>query len=141
MGGMEGFAQRLVALRSERNMKQQDLADALNVSRTAVASWETGHRTPDIKHLKKISSLFGVSIDYLVGQSDRRVSTLPEWFEKLRPELQNRITENEELATLMLRAMNRATTANLPMKVIERLLESQIESYEMIQEMVKEDKE
>jgi hypothetical protein len=37
--------------------------------------------------------------------------------------------------------MNRATTANLPMKVIERLLESQIESYEMIQEMVKEDKE
>jgi len=138
MGGMEGFAQRLVALRSERNMKQQDLADALNVSRTAVASWETGHRKPDIKHLHQMANLFGVTIDYLAGRSPRRSDSLPEWFEKLSPEWQKRLTENERLSALMLRALDRATAANLPPKVLEKLLESQIESYEIIRRMEEE---
>lgn len=141
MGGMKEFGKRLVELRTERKMKQQDLADALNVSRTAVASWETGHRTPDVKHLDQIASLFGVSVDYLLGRTERRTESLPDWFENLRPEWQKAITENEKIAALVLRAMNRMTAANLPLKTIERLLENQIESYEIIQDMVKEDNE
>lgn len=56
-------------LRKERNLTQDDLASQLGVSYQAVSKWETGTSCPDVALLPKLSSLFGVSVDYLFGRS------------------------------------------------------------------------
>ncbi|MCR4679351.1 MAG: helix-turn-helix domain-containing protein [Lachnospiraceae bacterium] len=52
--------------RIDKEMTQQALADALNVSATAVSKWENGHSLPDITMLEPLSSILGVSITDLV---------------------------------------------------------------------------
>lgn len=53
-------------LRTEHNLSQGDLAEALGVSRQSVSKWETGGSVPDLDKLVKLSQLFGVSLDELV---------------------------------------------------------------------------
>lgn len=53
-------------LRTERNMSQGDLAEALDVSRQSVSKWETNASVPELDKLVKLSRLFGVSLDELV---------------------------------------------------------------------------
>lgn len=59
--------QTIYRLRTEKNMSQGDLADALGVSRQSVSKWETGNATPDLERLVKMAKLFGVTLDELVG--------------------------------------------------------------------------
>lgn len=63
------LAENIYRLRSEQNMSQLDLADALEVSRQSVSKWETGTAVPELDKLVKMSDLFGVSLDELVGRS------------------------------------------------------------------------
>lgn len=60
------FGEKLASLRKQANMSQIDLADKLNVSRQAVTKWENGNGLPDLDNIKKISSLFSVTIDELL---------------------------------------------------------------------------
>lgn len=60
------FGEKLQALRKDRSLTQEELAEALFVSRTAVSKWESGRGYPGIDSLKAISRFFGVSIDDLV---------------------------------------------------------------------------
>lgn len=53
-------------LRTERNMSQGDLADALEVSRQSISKWETDGSVPELDKLTKLAELFGVSLDELV---------------------------------------------------------------------------
>ncbi len=66
------FKDRLVALRKEKGMSQEDLAEYLGLSRQALSKYELGLSEPDISTLMKLSSLFEVSTDYLLGKSDGR---------------------------------------------------------------------
>lgn len=61
---------RLAQIRKEKNFSQQKLADTLGVSRSTVAMWETGPNQPDSDMLLRISALFRVSVDYLLGGTD-----------------------------------------------------------------------
>lgn len=63
---------RLKQLREENNLSQLDLANKLNMSQQAISAYEKGAREPDIDTIKKISDLFNVSTDYLLGKSDIR---------------------------------------------------------------------
>ncbi|MBP8625332.1 MAG: helix-turn-helix domain-containing protein [Syntrophorhabdaceae bacterium] len=54
-------------LREQHNLKQINLANALQVSPQAVSKWEKGASLPDIETLVKISRLFNVSMDFLLG--------------------------------------------------------------------------
>lgn len=49
-------------------LSQQQLANALCVSRSAIAKWESGNGMPDIENLKMLSKLFCVSVDYLLNE-------------------------------------------------------------------------
>ena len=60
------IGERIQALRKQRGMSQEQLADALSVSRQAVSKWETDESQPDIERLAEISSMFNVSTDYLI---------------------------------------------------------------------------
>lgn len=55
-----------------RNMKwsQEELADRLQVSRQAVAKWESGQSWPDVENLLGISEVFGVSLDSLLKKDE-----------------------------------------------------------------------
>lgn len=58
--------EKIQRLRTEQNLSQKELAEKLEVSRQAIAKWETNRGIPDIENLKRIAQLFNVSIDYLV---------------------------------------------------------------------------
>ena len=60
------FAEKLQFIRKNHGYTQEELADKLDCSRQAVAKWEAGAGLPDIDNLIRISSIFNVTIDYLV---------------------------------------------------------------------------
>lgn len=61
------LGENIYRLRTEKNMSQGDLADALEVSRQSVSKWENNSAVPELDKLKKLSQLFGVTLDELVG--------------------------------------------------------------------------
>lgn len=62
------LADNIYRFRTEQNMSQQALAEALDVSRQSVSKWETGTAVPELDKLVKMSELFGVTLDTLVGR-------------------------------------------------------------------------
>lgn len=67
------FHEKLQELRKSRGLTQEELAEVLFVSRTAVSKWESGRGYPSIDSLKEISNYFSVSIDDLLS-SDKLIS-------------------------------------------------------------------
>ena len=61
------FHEKFQELRKRRGLTQEELAEALFVSRTAISKWESGRGYPSIDSLKEISSYFSVSIDDLLS--------------------------------------------------------------------------
>ena len=61
------FHEKLQTLRKERGLTQEELAEVLFVSRTAISKWESGRGYPSIESLKEISKFFSVSIDDLLS--------------------------------------------------------------------------
>jgi len=55
-------------LRKEKKLSRDDLANKLGISYSTIAKYESGTREPDFETLEKISNIFEVSIDYLLGQ-------------------------------------------------------------------------
>ena len=63
---METINARIVSLRKDASLSQQQLADDLNLSRRAISLWETGRRTPDLKSALLLADYFHTTLDYLV---------------------------------------------------------------------------
>ena len=61
------FNKKLQELRKQKGMTQEELAETLFVSRTAVSKWESGRGYPNIESLKAISKFFGVTVDELLS--------------------------------------------------------------------------
>lgn len=66
----EIFAERLLALRKEKNVSQQTLAEQLGVSFHQVSKMETGQRGASLEVACALADYFNVSLDYLCGRSD-----------------------------------------------------------------------
>lgn len=64
------FNEKLKELRKQHNMTQEQLAERLYVSRTAISKWESGKGYPSIESLKNISKIFSVSIDELLSNNE-----------------------------------------------------------------------
>ena len=64
------FHEKLQQLRKQNHMTQEDLAQRLYVSRTAVSKWESGRGYPNLESLKAISKLFSVTIDELLSNEE-----------------------------------------------------------------------
>jgi transcriptional regulator with XRE-family HTH domain len=60
------FGEKLKKARKEAGLSQEQLAEKLSVSRSAVAKWENDKGMPDIQNLKALASLLNTSIDYLL---------------------------------------------------------------------------
>ncbi|MCM1543922.1 MAG: helix-turn-helix domain-containing protein [Ruminococcus sp.] len=64
------FGEKLKKLRTDNNLTQDELAEKIFVTRSAISKWETNKGYPSIDSLKELSNLFGVSIDQLIADDD-----------------------------------------------------------------------
>lgn len=69
------LGERIYKLRTEKNLSQGDLADALEVSRQSISKWETNGSVPELDKLVKLSKIFGVSLDELVTGKEKEEAT------------------------------------------------------------------
>ena len=61
------FHEKLQRLRKQSHLTQEQLAEQLYVSRTAISKWESGRGYPNLESLKMIAGVFGVSVDELLS--------------------------------------------------------------------------
>ena len=61
------FNEKLQELRKQKGMTQEELAEVLFVSRTAISKWESGRGYPNIESLKALAKFFGVTVDELLS--------------------------------------------------------------------------
>ena len=82
------LADKIIRERKRLGLSQEELAEKMNVSRQAVSKWEGNQSIPEIEKILQLSSLFGVTTDYLLkdeietyenstnnGSSDERDNT------------------------------------------------------------------
>lgn len=66
------FGQRVLALRKSAGLSQSALAEQLGITMHQISKMETGQRGPSLELAVALADYFDVSLDYLVGRSDRR---------------------------------------------------------------------
>lgn len=94
--------ERLYTLRRKRGLSQEQLAEAVGVSRQAVSKWETGASTPELDKLTALSSFFGVTVDELM--SDAQAAEKEESIENAPPcksDTENRIGRHARLGIIL----------------------------------------
>ena len=107
------IGKRIAALRREKGLKQDDLAQMLEVSAQAVSKWENDQTCPDISLLPKLAKMLGVSVDELLsGKQDQQpvVTFIPEEQRKDIKELMLRIVVDSSAGDKV--------RVNLPMSLV-----------------------
>ena len=72
------FSEKLKDLRTAKKMSQKDLADKVGVAKSVVSFYESGDRFPSYDVLIKISRIFNVTTDYLLGVERERMLDVSE---------------------------------------------------------------
>lgn len=95
--------ERLKSLRESEGLTQQELADRLQITRSALSLYETNKREPDNETIRKFADFFEVTTDYLLGRVDEpcRTRNLPptissltvEGYDTLPPEAKKEVEE------------------------------------------------
>ncbi len=78
------FADKLVRLRKDKGISQEELAGMLNVSRQAISRWEMGSTLPDMNNIIRLSDIFEVSIDSLVRDDRDLENKKLNFFDKVK---------------------------------------------------------
>ena len=112
------IGKRIAALRREKNLKQDDLAQMLEVSPQAVSKWENDQTCPDISLLPKLAKILGVSVDELLSgkQELQPVATLV-------PEDQRKDIKDMMLRIVVDSADGDKVRVNLPMALVQLAME------------------
>ena len=95
---MPNYMYMIKKLREKKGMTQKELANALNVTQTAITYWETGKREPNAEIIEKIANFFGVTPAYIMGweNTDEKKYYLNEETAKLAQEM----FEDEDMSSL-----------------------------------------
>lgn len=62
------MAEKLKMLRSKSGYTQEEIAKKIGVGSSTVCMWELGQRQPNVKKLKKMALLYGVTVDYILEE-------------------------------------------------------------------------
>lgn len=112
------IGKRIAALRRKKGLRQDDLAQMLEVSPQAVSKWENDQSCPDISLLPKLAKVLGVSVDELLSgkqESQPVVTLVPEGQRKDIKELMLRIVMDSHDGDKM--------RVNLPMALVQLAME------------------
>ena len=66
------FSKKLIALRHAKGLSQQQLGEALKITPETINSWEVGTTTPDLTQLSKLADFFGLPLDVLMKDANKR---------------------------------------------------------------------
>ena len=85
------ISDRLRDLRAQKGASQDEVAEACDMSRVALARYETGTRIPRAEYVSRLADFYGVTVDYLMGRDAPAEpaalpETIPEWLAGLNPE-------------------------------------------------------
>ena len=93
------LADRLVELRKENKLSQEALAEKLGLSRQAISKWERAEASPDTDNLIALATLYGISLDELLGNEPKAEKEVP--------------AEKKSLTDTQIKAKNHLTKAPL----------------------------
>lgn len=85
---------KIIKLRKQSGLSQEDMAEKLNVSRQTISRWEVGSAQPDAENLRQLSQLFGVTADYLLNDEYESDDDLPR-VKSVEATLNNTIKEKQ----------------------------------------------
>ncbi len=69
---MTKLPERLLELRKEKNLTQEDAAKEMDVKYRSYRRYEAGEREPDASTLVQMADFYGITLDYLLGRTDQR---------------------------------------------------------------------
>ena len=72
--GKSTLPERLRELRAEFGLSQAQIAEHVGLSNRAISNYENGHNVPPQETQERLTKLFGVSLDYLNGRTDVRIT-------------------------------------------------------------------
>ena len=93
------LSEKIINLRKSRGWSQEELAERLDVSRQSVSKWESGVSNPELDKIVAMSTLFGVSTDYLLKDASHPEPETAEAFADADGEEVAQIIEEEPLPT------------------------------------------
>ena len=64
------IGKKLVQFRKNKGLSQEELAEDVGVTRQTISNWELNETAPDLKQAQKLSEIFNISLDELVGNED-----------------------------------------------------------------------
>ena len=91
------FPQRLQAMRTRRNLSQDELAKRAGLQATAVSHFETGTRKPSFDNLRRLADALETTVDYLMGRTNDPASAVAEGDQLFR-DFQNLTAEERDFA-------------------------------------------
>ena len=106
------FGNNIRALREERKLTQENVAEALEVSFQAVSSWERDEYKPDVDNLLKLAKLFGVSVSTIVEKESTDFQTKEVFFNWEHMKTYLKTTAKHHKLTDTLKALDFATEAH-----------------------------
>ena len=122
---MDTLGKRIAALRREKELKQDELAELLNVSPQAVSKWENDLSCPDISLLPQLARILGVTVDELLSGKSAEIQPAV----RLLPE-----ESRKDIGDMMFRIIVDPADAdgykvrvNLPMGLVQIALETGME--------------
>ena len=115
----ETFGQRFAKLRKKLGLRQEDIAEKVNISAQAVSKWENDLSAPDISTLPLLADILNVSLDELLGREVIQTKILSE-------------NERKDINSLLLKinilsSDGNKVKVNLPVSLIKLCLESEME--------------
>ena len=116
------IGKRIATLRREKNLKQDDLAQMLEVSPQAVSKWENDQTCPDISLLPKLAKILGVSVDELLSGKQELQPVVT-----LAPEDQRKDIKDMMLRIVVDSADGDKVRVNLPMALVQLAMEMGME--------------
>ena len=116
------IGKRIAALRREKGMKQDDLAQMLGVSSQAVSKWENDQSCPDISLLPQLAKILGVSVDELLSGKQERQPVVT-----LVPEAQRKDIKEMMLRVVVDSSKGDKVRVNLPMALVQVAMEMGME--------------
>lgn len=72
------LGQRIKKCRQQANLTQEQVAEAMGISRQAVTKWESGQSAPSTENLFKLAELFGTTVDLIIDDKPRKASSTAE---------------------------------------------------------------
>ena len=101
-----GLGNKILNLRKNLNLSQEQLAERLNVTRQTISKWELEETTPDIKQAKKLSEIFKVSLDELLDTD-------------IRDTVVEKVSNTEKLTNMVVKIVKVIGIAFLAMLIID----------------------